>query len=230
MVPNIENVIRRTRRYWYEDGIAEVATGLLFLAAGAIFALGANISIEPGSLLAAFLTLPFIMAVSMIGTAVLLGIGKGIIAIKNRLTFPRTGYVAYKKPEVKQRPTGTRLLLFVGLMLVAGVLGAVFAAVLARLQLPDWMMKMSMTEGIFLAGGLIALGAQLHLVRFHILAALSLLVGAAIALGLNEASTEPGARDSALYFALMGAALVISGGLTLAYFLRHNRAPAESQP
>jgi hypothetical protein len=97
-------VIRRTRRYWYEDGIAEVASGLLFLAAGGIFALGANISIEPGSLLAAILTLPFIMAVSMIGTAVLLGIGKGIIAAKNRL-------IRTTKPEVKQRRYGRILLL-----------------------------------------------------------------------------------------------------------------------
>lgn len=84
----IDRVIRRTQRYWYEDGLTEIGLGALYLGIGLIAA--AQVVLPPG---------PLVLAISVLGLPVLFLAGgwalkRGIAAAKEQVTYPRTGYVA----------------------------------------------------------------------------------------------------------------------------------------
>ena len=201
----IESVQQRTQRYWYEDGLTEAATGCLFVLVGLLFFVEA--SAPPGSLLASF---------SAIGLPVLLvlgfWIGKHAVAfLKERLTYPRTGYVAYRRTPVSRRAlTG----------IVAVVVAALAVQLLRVSQTPvNWIPTL---DGVVIGIFLLYMGYKLGLVRFYALAVVSALIGLSAALGgLDET------MGSAAYFAGMGVALLVSGGLTLWSYLSQTQPPAE---
>ena len=200
----IQGPIQRTRRYWYEDGVAELAIGGLFLAIGlVIWAQGA---VPEGSAAQAALGIAF--------PGVIIGgmlLGRRLIpSVKARLTYPRTGYVAYPQPSRRRR------LAVVGVALA--VAAAVGASVLALQPPPSG--ALVLLEGLLLGVLLIILGQGLT--RFYLLGGWSLILG----IGLSRLPAPEETMSGVLY-GLTGLVMAISGGLVLATYLRRNRMPPQ---
>ena len=224
MADNLDRVAQRTQRYWYQDGLPEIAAGFLFLVGGLVIALAATPIVDPGTALALLLALALILLLTAVAAAMARGLNRTLEAVKSRLTYPRTGYVSYRKAAPRPHSLPARIGLWLGWMLlsmvVAGVLGY-FLASLATAGLPEWALSMAMTQGVLLAVVLVVMGYRYGLVRFYVLAALSLVVGILVA--LNDATFSGGA----LYFVTMGAVLALSGLATLAIYLRRHRFPED---
>jgi hypothetical protein len=187
---------RRVQRYWYEDGIAEIGFGALLGAVGLLFAIEA---IAPkGSLPPSFsaLALPVVVILGMIALRL------GVRAAKESLTYPRTGYVEYKR----RSPARGR----------AAVAAAMSVSVFAVITLSawSWTNAVAALQAFVLALVLIAFGSRLGIGRYYVLAIPTLLAGAAAqVLALGESG------GTAVVYAVCGAALVVGGGWTLRSYL-----------
>jgi len=194
----LDRAAQRAQQYWFTDGIGELAVGGVFLLVALYF--GAQAVLPEDSFLG-----------SMLAPAMLLVfVGAGVIArslirtLKERLTYPRTGYVAYRQPDKKRR--WITLLFAMGM---AMLVSALFASAPASLA---WIPAVS---GLLIGVYWLYYGHRLGLVRFYVLAALSAIMGTAITLaGLGEARGLP------LYYGVIGLALLVSGGFTLRLYLR----------
>ena len=84
-------------RYWFEDGLSEITLGMLFLIIGLV--LQAETLIPPGSFLSGLNALTsFILVFGGIWL-----VRRVIRFLKDRLIYPRTGYVGYRKAYPVQR-------------------------------------------------------------------------------------------------------------------------------
>ena len=94
---DIAKVEQRIRRYWYSDGISEITGGLMFLILGGYF--GAQDFLEKGSLVRIILqsSLMLVMLAAILSSRWLVN------TLKEKLTYPRTGYVAYRVDKQKSR-------------------------------------------------------------------------------------------------------------------------------
>ncbi|HZW04990.1 MAG TPA: hypothetical protein VFF68_13740, partial [Anaerolineaceae bacterium] len=158
----IDETMKRTRQYWYVDGISEMFTGLFILLLGAFFAV---IPLIPS--VAARTWLLALGQPALILLGFWLG-GKAVRAVKERLTYPRTGYLAFRKPTRKHRW---------GRLVFAAVLSAslgVLFSVLFNLIPERWIPAIAAgVLGLFM----LFLAYQLGLVRFAVLAGYFLVVG-----------------------------------------------------
>ncbi len=209
MSNNVDRAIQRTRRYWYDDGLTEIGAGLIFLALGALFLTEA---LAPrGSLPRNF---------SAVGIVALVAGGMwlvnwGVRLAKNRITFPRTGYVQYRRqPRTPQRRMAVGALAFCVAILVSALL---------RTTSPTSLAWIPMLQGIFIGAFILYVGYFVGLTRFYLLAILSLVAGSAISLsGFGDT------LGNALYFGVLGVALLLSGAIALAAYL-HQTTPSEEQ-
>jgi hypothetical protein len=199
MLDDVDTTIQRTRRYWYEDGLTEIAAGAIFLAISLLFAIEA--SAPKGSKLAGIsaLGLPIIV---LVGYWIA---GRVVRALKARITYPRTGYVAYRQAPARRKWLAAVLgaLIAVGLVAIVVVSGPV-----SRQWIP-------MMDGLACAAFLAYLAYSFDLDRFWLLAV------AAIALGFGASRmTSNEIAGSAIFFGTMAIALVLSGAVTLYRYLR----------
>lgn len=207
MQSQIDHAIRRTRRYWYEDGIIEIALGCIFLAIGLLFFVDAATPLGPSAAGFSAIGLPIVV----IGGSWIAR--RAVAAAKARLIYPRTGYVAYRRPPRSRRlATG----------IVAGAIAALVVGLFrAAPASPGWI---PLVQGLLIGGGfLLYVAYRLGLTRFHVLALVSVVAGGAAALG--------GLGDilgSGAYFGAMGVALIVSGALTLRRYLRQTQPLAEA--
>jgi hypothetical protein len=90
---DIDDVTLSAQRHWMEDGLSEIMLGLLFIILG-------------GGLLAKlvlprWLTLDLLIpALTIVGV---FGLTRGSKKLKERITFPRSGYVALPEPTRRRR-------------------------------------------------------------------------------------------------------------------------------
>ena len=209
MVKNdIDKVIQRTHRYWYEDGLPEIAAGCMFVACGLFLFM--MYSVPPGSPLAPILAIGFVILVAFGG----LFVSRAVKAVKNRVTYPRTGYVSYRRPE--SNPRRRIIAASVGLIGMLGIILSIAGA-------PIWLMSMPMVQGLIIGAGLLYIGRRLGLPRFYALAPLSALIGVVVALNGFE-----DALGSAAYFGEMGFVLMASGLRALRTHLSRSQ-PAEEE-
>jgi len=197
----------RAVRYWYVDGTSELAFGGLCLLLAAYFYAQASLS---DSWMAGLLS----------GLLVLVLIGGGYLvnrltrALKERLTYPRTGFVSYQRERGMRR--GLRIALtFAASALIAGLL-ALFVA-----GQPNGFELMPGVTGLIFGAVIALIGYRTALQRFYLLAALSLVFGA----GFSVSGLSEGLELAAFYGAL-SLVLFTFGGVTLWRYLRHNPAPA----
>lgn len=204
MANDINKIIQRTRRYWYADGLPETAVGCLFLLVGILLFLG-NVGFLPqDSPLRASLLSTILVGISMIALVAFAGLGVAYVlnAAKMRVTFPRSGFVAYRHDDEESRRFTTVLLVICILV--------IFLVVIALPALNS----LSTLEGLLFGALLVYQGYKLALTRFYVLAGISVIVGPGAALaGLGDAV------GSAVYFGVMGVAVGVSGILTLRYYL-----------
>lgn len=208
MTTSIEDITRRTKRYWYTDGLTEICAGILILLLGflnLVTALANSSSLKD--------------IVLVIGQPLLLiggfyAINRAVRTLKERITYPRTGFVAYKKPEPRRRN------LLLAMAIVAAIVVAIAFALLAGLIRESWIPALT---GAFLALCMVYLAYNLGLLRFYAVAVFTFLVGlGAVWLQLQDLYAN------AFLFCGMGLGLLASGGMTLYRYL-HNTLPVESE-
>lgn len=203
---DVEQVRKRVYRYWYEDGLAEIATGCLFVLIGLV--LGVQRLVPSGSPLTIIAGLAF--PVVVVGG--ILAVRRLVDIAKERITYPRTGYVQYGRPGPRRRWLAAVL---------GGSMGIVVAALFANG--PASLVWLPLFQGLIIGAFWLYMGTRLDLIRFYVLAVFSALIGIAIALG---GLADP--MGSAAYFGGMGVVTVAGGGLALRNYLRQTQ-PAEEE-
>lgn len=196
----IENIIRNTRKYWYVDGLSEIAGGLVIFATGLTYWLVSTLESTNIKALLLMLAQP---AVIIIGSLI---VQKYLPKIKERITYPRTGYLTFRKPPRNRR---LKRALIVGM--VAGLVAALVAMVSSRLPAN----YLPLLSSVFLLIFSIYLAFQTAVPRFYVIGFLMVLLGAVI-------SFVPfgNALPYTLFFCGIGIIWIISGVITLIGYLK----------
>ncbi len=216
----INQTKRRAIQYWYVDGTFELSFGgLSLLLALYFFALSKLENTTAGWLLNAGLIL--VMAVGGFAVNWL------VMRLKEKVTFPRTGYIAFKRERGKKR-IGALLLLGVvsGLaaaLVVLGLINLSSDAIITVLNAaPRPLSLITGFSGLVFGAALVIVAIRTAIPRFYLAALLSLGIGAALmftGLEVNLALTA--------YYFLMGITLLAMGGLIFWRYLRTTTPPVE---
>jgi MFS family permease len=203
MVKNMDKVVRRTYRYFYDEGLVEMALGLIFIAVGIWLVIWDGLT--AGALSGLFLAVG--LPLLIFGSAVFF---KQLIKkLKERITYPRTGYVSYRQDQ----PDRGRWL-FIGT-------AALFT--LLAIFLPDSFNQMSVMVGALLGVILIYMGYRVEVRRFYLIGVISIILGFGLAqLGINEVIAL------GLLFTAVGVVLLLSGAITLIFYLRSHPEQQET--
>ena len=172
----IDAVVKRGRAYWFVDGFTEILAGILFILLGGISLLGGVV--PQNSFISQFISLAEGAAIVKVAGLILAVLG--LWWLKDRFTYPRTGFVREKGVK------GTQLLVFlrnailiailpmlgltIPLFVVPSVRGAIFS-------MPTWFPPV---VGIFWGALCILLGEWTALRRFRLLGAVIVLAGITI--------------------------------------------------
>jgi hypothetical protein len=208
MNDDLNQVSQRTRQYWFIDGLAELSVGGTFIILGLYFYLQ---SILPsGSLI--LLTLQVGFVVLLFGVIFL---SRYLVNIfKSGLTFPRTGYVSYKRASKKQRIISVSITIIIASLNIALFLSTPLSL--------NWIPAIT---GLIVGIVWLILAVRVGLVRFYLQSILSLLLGVGLSLARLETY-----QSLAIYYAVMGIVLLISGGVTLAKYLRQYPTSEKDSP
>ncbi len=208
MTDEIKKSQLRALQYYYVDGTFEFTFGGLCLLLALYFYVQATL---PESFLSNLLNIVFILVV--LGGS--FAINRLVQALKQRLTYPRTGYVAYRSNY------GLKLGVRIGIGLTLGFLfsAVIILAITKRPNLMDWMPGIT---GLFFAIVLAWVGFRSSLPRFFLVALTVALCG----IGLAFSGVEY-AFGLAIVYAWSCLVLFTSGGITLWKYLHRNPLPGE---
>jgi hypothetical protein len=197
---------QRAIQYFFVDGSGELAISIVCLALAFYFWAEATM---PDSPLAKFLNGPFLLIV-LAGSFIL---NRGVRAFKERFTYPRTGYIAYREEKGKKRAIRAGLAAITA-MLISGFLAYFLLEGNVAINL------MPAISG--LAFGLVfgLMAWRTAITRYYILAIFSIATGALLAF-----SSVNYLASLALYYAIIGVVLLIMGLYTLLTYLRDNPIP-----
>lgn len=205
MDKNINQVMRRTRQYWFSDGLVELSVGLLFLVLGIHFYLQSTL--PEGSLLLLALQVGFVL---LLFGAIFLS-RYLVNKFKTRLTTPRTGYVSYKRASRKQR-----LVSIIIISIIAVLNAAVFLTTPISL---NWVPAIT---GLVVGSLWLISAVRVGLLRFYLQSILAYLLGILLSFSSMEIFLS-----LALFYGFIGGVLVLSGGWTLVHYLRNNPPPGK---
>lgn len=196
---------QRAIQYWYVDGTFEFFFGLLCMAIGAYMYVE---NLLQGTWFATPVNV--LLVVVVIGGSFLM---RWLVQKwKERITFPRTGYVTYSRKENR----GQTILMGV---IVLGVLGlTVLFLSYVDLQFSAW----PLVTGILFSIVMIFVGWRTSLHRFYLHALLSVLT--AVGLAFSPWDNHVGL---AAFYLVIGLILITSGMLLLRKYLRQNPALRE---
>ncbi len=203
---DIEKIEKRTVRSYYDDGLFEIALGLIFLFLGGL--LFGQTAFPQGTWLNAVLTVLFFIVLVSMGILV----RRFVRFFKRRITDRRTGYVAFKKKETSPKSRAAT-------MVVAGIIGAALASLYGLS--PSGRSLFPALAGFVFALAVLVWANKIGLARFFVLAAVSAVIGVAIA-----AAGVGGIEGVSLYWGLFGLAFIISGLAALIVCLRRFPRPA----
>jgi peptidoglycan/LPS O-acetylase OafA/YrhL len=203
---NLDELARRPARYWTIDGLPELMVGLLWLVWGGAWLVGETLP-HDWRWTAYWLIVPPALALS--------GVGINWITrrLKERITFPRAGYVQWKEPD-------RRTALAVGAAIVLAA--AVLAAVILTKDRRDLERTVPAVINVVLALSFLAVGVR-HRTPHHLA-----LAGAAVVLALAIGAITTGWDAMNWLFVALGTVCIVVGGIRLALFLRaHPLSAAE---
>jgi hypothetical protein len=206
MNEDLKTIQKRTTQYWYSDGLYELAFGTLCLVLALYFL--AQELLPKDNLLYPILISSFVIII--LGSGFLLA--RMINIIKTRLTYPRTGYVAYhSKPKRKRW--------------ISALLGMCIAFLMSILVVKD-LISLSMLPvitGLVFALVMLLLGFRTGLARFPLIGLIALLIGGALSLlGIGDN------LGLCVFYGCIGLTFVLSGGCTLRSYLIKTFPPEES--
>ena len=250
MTDKIADATRRTRGYWYIDGLAEIGTGILFVVISIPYLLWSLVPQGSAWSKLASGGRDILLLMGIVISCVI------IRAAKLHSTYPRTGYIEDQRPGRKQVLTASAIgvagvLVFAGLM-VAGIL--LFPAF--RLGLLNTLVYFPTIFGLFLSLGQVVLGFRTGLKRFYVLAgiaalaSLGLVVNSFVYLAAHPVDWRPlfasssGLMPAGLSLALLnlfhsvyqgvailaavfGLVMLVSGLIIRRNYLRQNPFPQE---
>ncbi len=197
----IDQIVQTTRRYWFDDGFVEISWGAL-LGVGA--SLVAAQELVPHSSLWLPITL---VAFPLLIFAVSIAIRAFVIALKEQVTFPRTGYVSL------HNNAGRSILL----MLVVSVTIGIMIAILTQLLNHE-----AIIAGLALAAAFTSLGFRFGVQRFYALGILAMLLGITVSLPLNVSES----LGIVVLLGGTGVGMLVSGLLVLRRYLnQHPHSP-----
>jgi len=158
---NISKIQKQTFRYYYEDGLVELAVGILFLVIGLdVWLINSTPQGTPVSI-AAWILLPILTI------AGIYGVQRFVKKLKEKYVHPRTGYIEYAA-----KPNRYRWL----------ISGFVLALAVLFMVLPyGWLQKGSVTTGMILFVILVSIGIQVGLKRLIAEGILSFILGIILA-------------------------------------------------
>ena len=205
---DIENVIRNTRRYWFVDGIVEIAGGALIASIALSYYLTSLIT-------------------NVVIKSILLGLGQPVIILlgafairkivarlKENITYPRTGYLIYHNPPENRRIQRIIKVVFVA-VIVSLVVG--FFMQLLPIQL------MPVISMILFSLFTIYLGYQYAVPRFYFVAFVLVVLGVIISL-----ITTDDVNRFVILYASLGITWIGSGGIALINYLRKTKPVEEN--
>jgi len=197
----------RAIQYWYTDGIFELGFGLLCLALGGYFFLD---HILQGNRFAFLVDIALVAVV--VGGSFLM---KWLVqSLKERVTFPRTGYVSYSR----ERSRGQTIL--AGVIVLGALVLMVFF--LSRVELQA--SARPLVTGILFGIAMIFVGWRTSLTRFYLHGLFSMLLGVGIAF-----SAWGNHVGLAAFYMVIGLVIIVSGMILLGKYLHQNPAPQEEQ-
>ena len=203
---DIEKIEKRTVQSFYDDGLFEIALGFFLLLLGGYFF--AQASAPKGSPMNSVLSVLFVLVIVSAGFL----INRILRFLKRRITYPRTGYVTFKKkePNPKRRAAA---------MITGGLIGASMGALYGLS--PSIRTLMPALNGILFAVAILLAANKVGVFRFYILAGASAVIGFGItAAGIGDI------KGVSLYYGLFGAAIILSGLAALIVDLRRSPRPA----
>lgn len=201
----------RTIQYWFEDGIVELGIGSLFLLLGIYFYLQATLK---NTYWVEQLSVAFVL-VFVVGWYL---IDSFIRSAKERITFPRTGYVAYKSDKNNKKLLRLVLAIIVGVLVSAGLLVMFSSRPLGI----DNMLPAA--TGLTIAIVLGIMGFYTSLPRFYIPAVFGLLCG--VGLTMSGSGNNLG---TAFVYLTTAFVLIIIGAIIFRRYLKVNPVPADGQ-
>ncbi len=207
---DMKQVEQRVRRYWYTDGIAELASGVMFLLVGLYF--GVLGYFEEGSLVSVILQVSMVLV--MVGGA--FGVRWLVNTLKSRLTYPRTGYVEYR---VNEKDAKMRRYVVMAVAMSFAIASIVLIDFIRGLE------SMVLFTGVIVGVIFIALrGKSSGLKRFYLLGGLSIVLG--ITLAFSKLSQV---YSLSLFYGLLGIGILISGALVMRQYLDENPLRSEHE-
>ena len=208
---NIERTIRRTRGYWYVDGLWELGFGCIFTVMG--FLLYLQAAIPSDSQLADVLGYGFlVLIIGLIGL-----INWAVRKAKEHLTYPRTGMLTYRRDKMSARTW-----LFAALIAVVSILTGSVMVALFQVREPA-QESIALLWGFTGAALMLFVAYPNNLKRFYLLAVYSILLSFLLAWAGITGMTLLG-----VYFTLLGIGLAVSGGITLWNYVHQTSPPQEA--
>jgi hypothetical protein len=197
---DIDDVTLNAQRHWMEDGLSEIMVGLLFVIMG-------------GALLVK-LALPRWLTLDLLTSALTaagaLGLSWGYKKLKERVTFPRSGYVALPEPTKMRR---------ISIFAMVAAFGVVFTLVLSThiVVVPVFA---AVFAAIFLWSGIQYKQASM------LWEALLTLIFAVV---LTWFPSLSGAVGVLALMVMIGASMAVIGAFRFRNFLKANPRPQEMQ-
>jgi hypothetical protein len=204
MTTDIKGLEKRTARYWFEDGLSELGLGGL-CAWLALYFLAQSLAPDKS-------TFKFVVDVGFLPWFLLGGwiMPKIVRSLKQGLTYRRTGFVAYRRPEKKTR---VRRSLIAGF--TAGLVS--FGFVFLFTHRPSFVDPVPIISGLAFTVVVLAIFFRTGAWRLIPVAAAVAACGTFLSLrGWSDS------LNLVAFYAFTAAALFVSGGLTLALYLRRN--------
>lgn len=199
----LRDLEQRPKRYWNVDGIPELMMGLVWMLWGGAMILGESLPKGKGANWY-WMVVPMVLVLSGFAS------NWATKKLKERLTYPRTGWVEMKEPG-----RGVRLLAAGIAILSAGALALMIVKGKAE------GMEHTVTPAIGLVLSLSFVVASVRQKAPHMLA----LAGVALVLGFTFGMMELGWASLSWMFLWLGAAAAVVGGWRLRRYLAAHRMP-----
>ena len=210
MKQELNKSLLRAVQYHYIDGTFEFTFSGLCLVLAAFFYVQAKL---PESLISTILMWLFVLIIPS-GSIL---INRLVNRFKEKVTYPRTGYLSYQKPKGVNKAVKTGFA-----MGVTAIIGGLMAAIITRSpQALDWMPGLTSFVFAFVFAWI---GFRSSLPRFLLLGFLLLLSGV-----LLSVTGFGNILGLSLFYAIAGLLLLVSGALTLRVYLLRNPRDVEVQ-
>ncbi len=202
---NTDNMLKRAYAHWLKDGLFEIGFGILLAGVGTLRAI-IHFARENS---AAYYWLSAGLLLFMVGW----GWGGKHVgkALKARITYPRTGYMAFKPRTYNYKS----ILAILALLIFAGILGAMVGMLAIQPNQQRAGIFVTITLGIVGALAFTYAAKRVEVKRFYVLAAFSIGIGLLIgALGVGVV------LGLSFFYLSIGLALVATGSVALMQYLR----------